>query len=143
MNCPNCAAAMELVESRRYFVCRHCGTNHFPQTIEQDGIRIVGHPASAPKCPVCNDAMAHALLDDDHPVDFCTRCRGLLLPRTTFATVVNTRRPGPPTSRLSRSPSTGANYTESWHARVAKAGLTRIHTSAQAASSSTTARGVT
>ena len=35
---------MELVESRRYFVCRHCGTNHFPQTVEQDGIRIVGHP---------------------------------------------------------------------------------------------------
>jgi Zn-finger nucleic acid-binding protein len=92
MNCPNCAAAMELVESRRYFVCRHCGTNHFPQTIEQDGIRIVGHPAGAPECPVCRDAMAHALLDDDHPVDFCTRCRGLLLPRTTFATVVNTRR---------------------------------------------------
>ena len=92
MNCPNCAAAMELVESRRYFVCRHCGTNHFPQTVEQDGIRIVGHPAGAPKCPVCNDAMAHALLDDDHPIDFCTRCRGVLLPRATFANVVNKRR---------------------------------------------------
>ena len=99
MNCPNCAAALELVESRRYFVCRHCGTNHFPQTIEQDGIRIVGHPAGAPKCPVCKDAVAHALLDDDHPIDFCIRCRGVLLPRATFANVVNKRRAwasGPP-----------------------------------------------
>ena len=99
MNCPNCAAAMELVESRRYFVCRHCGTYHFPQTVEADGIRIIGHPAGAPKCPVCKDAMVHALLDDNHPSDLCTRCRGVLLPRATFANVVNKRRAwasGPP-----------------------------------------------
>lgn len=92
MNCSNCGAAMELIESRRYFRCRHCGTFHFPEPINADGIRIAGHPENAPNCPVCNTGMAHALLDNDHPIDFCARCRGILLPRTTFATVVNTRR---------------------------------------------------
>jgi Zn-finger nucleic acid-binding protein len=36
--------------------------------------------------------MAHAVLDDEHAVDFCTRCRGVLLPRAAFAMVTNKRR---------------------------------------------------
>jgi Zn-finger nucleic acid-binding protein len=36
--------------------------------------------------------MAHALLDNDDPIDFCAKCRGVLLPRATFASVVNKRR---------------------------------------------------
>ena len=36
--------------------------------------------------------MAHALLDDHHPVDFCARCRGVLMPRQTFAGVIGVRR---------------------------------------------------
>jgi Zn-finger nucleic acid-binding protein len=92
MNCANCGAAMELVESRRYFRCRHCGGYHFPQGIEADGIRIVGRPAGAPACPVCALPMAHALLDDVHPVDFCARCRGALMPRETFGAVTSMRR---------------------------------------------------
>ena len=92
MNCINCGAAMELVESRRYFRCRHCGSSHFPTTIESDGIRISGTPAGAPGCPVCGVPLAHAVLDDEHPVDFCTTCRGALLPRPAFAMVTNKRR---------------------------------------------------
>jgi Zn-finger nucleic acid-binding protein len=91
-NCPNCGAAMELVPSGRYFRCRHCGTYHFHQTVEAEGIRIVGHVQDAPACPVCGTAMARAVIDDQHPIDFCTKCRGLLLPRETFAHVANTRR---------------------------------------------------
>lgn len=92
MNCTNCGAAMALVASRRYFQCRHCGTYHFPETVEADGVRIVGQTADAPKCPVCTIAMAHALLDDEHPIDFCARCRGILLPRRSFALVTQKRR---------------------------------------------------
>src|SRR5262245_5443168 len=92
MNCQNCGAAMALVESRRYFRCRHCGSYHFHQSVEADGIRIIGHLPDAPKCPVCAPGMAHALLDDHHPIDFCARCRGVLLPRQTFAGVTYTRR---------------------------------------------------
>ena len=99
MNCTNCGAAMELVESRRYFRCRHCGSFHFPEAIESDGIRVVGEHPGASACPVCSTQLAHALLDEHHPIDFCHRCRGVLLPRATFATVVNKRREwatGPP-----------------------------------------------
>jgi Zn-finger nucleic acid-binding protein len=92
MNCNNCGAAMELVESRRYFRCRHCGAYHFPDSIEADGIRIVGQTADAPQCPVCTVGMAHAVLDEHHAIDFCVRCRGFLFPRTTFAHVTMQRR---------------------------------------------------
>jgi Zn-finger nucleic acid-binding protein len=92
MNCSNCGAAMELVESRRFFKCRHCGSFHFPTTVEADGIRVSGTPANALNCPVCQTPMAHAVVDDEFPVDFCTKCRGLLLPRASFATVTSKRR---------------------------------------------------
>jgi Zn-finger nucleic acid-binding protein len=92
MNCANCGAAMELIESRRYFRCRHCGSYHFPATVETEGIRISGVGAHAPDCPVCELPMAHAVLDDKHPVDFCTTCRGVLLARVAFAMATNTRR---------------------------------------------------
>jgi Zn-finger nucleic acid-binding protein len=90
---------MELVESRRYFRCRHCGTFHFPQSVAADGLLVTGQPADGPKCPVCTVGMSHALLDDDYPVAFCAKCRAVFMPRATFATVVNKRRAwatGPP-----------------------------------------------
>lgn len=92
MNCTNCGAAMALVKPRDYFHCGHCGTYHFPNTVEADGIRVVGQTANPPRCPVCATAMAHALLDNEHPIDFCSRCRGILLPRTSFALVTQKRR---------------------------------------------------
>lgn len=92
MNCANCGAAMELIESRRYFFCRHCGSFHFPEPADTDGVRIVGGTADAPSCPVCKVPLAQALLDDAHPVHFCATCRGVLMPRQTFAGVVGVRR---------------------------------------------------
>jgi Zn-finger nucleic acid-binding protein len=92
MNCSNCGAAMALVASRRYFQCRHCGAYHFPETVEAGGVRIVGPSPDAPDCPTCAIALAHALLDDEHPIDFCARCRGILLPRSSFALVTQKRR---------------------------------------------------
>ena len=91
MNCANCGAAMQLVESRRYFTCGHCGSYHFPESVEAEGIQIVGQPAGAPGCPVCAVPMAHALIDRD-PIDFCTKCRGILIPRPTFAKITLRRR---------------------------------------------------
>jgi Zn-finger nucleic acid-binding protein len=92
MNCPNCGAAMELIESRRYFVCRHCGSFSFPEPIDVDGIRIVGRTPDARNCPICAVPMDQALLDDRVSVHFCGKCRGLLLPRDTFAGIVTQRR---------------------------------------------------
>jgi Zn-finger nucleic acid-binding protein len=92
MNCSNCGAAMALMASRRYFLCGHCGAYHFPETVAADGVRIVGQLPDAPNCPTCAIALAHALLDEEHPIDFCAKCRGILLPRTSFALVTQKRR---------------------------------------------------
>lgn len=58
---------MELNESRRYFRCGHCGSYHFPEVLDAEGIRIIGHLADAPDCPVCKTPMAHALLHNIAP----------------------------------------------------------------------------
>ena len=91
MNCTNCGAAMELTESRRFLICRYCGTFNFPDPVDADGVRIVGHLPDAPACPVCDTTLAAAVMDDK-PVHFCARCRGVLLPRTSFASIVGKRR---------------------------------------------------
>ena len=92
MNCDNCGAVMELDASGRFFQCRYCGTLHFPEPVDADGIRIVGRTSESPRCPVCQAGMDEAVLDQGYPVSFCGRCRGVLMPRTTFASVLNKRR---------------------------------------------------
>jgi Zn-finger nucleic acid-binding protein len=91
MNCTNCGGAMELVESRRYFTCRHCGSSRFPEPIESDGIRLIAGTTTGLLCPLCHTALTHALLHDA-PVDICTACRGLLLPREAFSELVHSQR---------------------------------------------------
>ena len=83
---------MDLIESGRYFRCRYCGSFHFPEPVDGEGIRITGMIGSATPCPVCKVAMQQAVLDEQFPVAFCLTCRGVLTPRTTFATVINKRR---------------------------------------------------
>ena len=101
MNCRNCGGAMQLVESRGYFFCRYCGSFHFPETAGDDGIRILGDAAKPLACAVCTKPLASAMLDESFPVHYCSNCRGVLMPRSSFATAVHKRRawatghPGP------------------------------------------------
>ena len=143
MNCTNCGAAIELVDSRQYFRCRHCGSYGFPATVESEGLRVSGIRADGPGCPVCASALAHAVLDDEFPVDFCTTCRGVLLPRATFATVINKRRAWATTPPAEPICSTATNCGASSPARRAAAGSRPTRTTVPGMSSSTTARGVT
>jgi Zn-finger nucleic acid-binding protein len=83
---------MELFERRRYYFCRYCGSFHFLDTPEADGVRILETPAQPRPCARCGGTLATAQLDAAHPVQCCTACRGVLLPRATFAHVVQTRR---------------------------------------------------
>ena len=83
---------MELFQRRRYYFCRYCGSFHFLDTPETDGVRILETPAQAMACARCGGSLATALLDDNHPVQCCNGCRGVLLPRTSFAHVVQARR---------------------------------------------------
>jgi Zn-finger nucleic acid-binding protein len=99
MNCPNCGAPMELFAARRYYFCHHCGTFHFLENPAVDGVQVLERPAAPRPCPRCRATLATARLDDAHTVEHCERCRGLLLPRASFAEAVGRRRArasGPP-----------------------------------------------
>jgi Zn-finger nucleic acid-binding protein len=89
---------MELSVRHGHYVCRHCGTFHFPDRVDVQGIRVVG-PSDPPlSCPICETALALAMVDRE-PVDYCGSCRGMLVPRASFAEIVRRRRSwaeGPP-----------------------------------------------
>ena len=93
---------MELFAARGYFFCRYCGSFDFPAGTADDGLRVLGEESDAKSCAVCAKPLASALLDESHPVRYCRHCRGVLLGRASFATVVQRRRawatdqPGPP-----------------------------------------------
>jgi Zn-finger nucleic acid-binding protein len=90
---------MELFERRRYYFCGFCGSFQFIETPAVDGIVVLERPAAARACPRCSAPLAKSLLDGDHVVEHCEQCRGLLLPRSTFAEAVTRRRAresGPP-----------------------------------------------
>ena len=101
MNCKNCGAAMVLSTTQSYSQCLHCGSFYFPER-HDDGVRIIGGPSESHPCPECGKRLSPATLDDHRRVLYCTHCRGVLLPRSVFATVVQTRRawttapPAPP-----------------------------------------------
>src|SRR5688500_13806918 len=85
---------MDLFERRRYFFCRYCGTFHFIDSDETDGVQVLERADSAP-CPVCASPLAKALLDNVHAIQYCEQCRGVLLRRPVFSDVVIARRAFP------------------------------------------------
>jgi Zn-finger nucleic acid-binding protein len=99
MNCRNCGAAMQLFARRRYYFCSHCGSFHFIEGPETAGVRVLAKPAGAVPCPSCESPLTTAILDDEYPIRYCDRCRGVLVPRAHFADAVHRRRAfasGPP-----------------------------------------------
>lgn len=83
---------MELFERRRYYFCRYCGTFHFLDTADMDGVHVLERGTDARPCPVCTTPLAKSLLDNSHVVQYCDGCRGVLLERTSFAHAVTERR---------------------------------------------------
>ena len=81
MNCPNCGAPMCLQDGRECLTCDYCKSVCFPEK-NQDGIRVLDEP-SATACPVCAVPLLHAILAA-HPVLYCTRCHGSLIPAPVF-----------------------------------------------------------
>ena len=92
MNCANCGAAMELFARRRYSFCRHCGSFHFLDAPDTDGLQVLHQPENALTCSVCKGSLATSLVDQVHTVEYCERCRGILMARRTFAEIVARRR---------------------------------------------------
>jgi Zn-finger nucleic acid-binding protein len=93
---------MELSPARGYFFCRYCGSFHFPETVAGDGIRILAQNQQPLSCAACSKPLVTAILDEAHQIQYCRNCRGVLIPRRSFAAVVQKRRawatdpPGPP-----------------------------------------------
>lgn len=102
MNCPNCGAAMQL-NAKGVFVCAHCGTNSFPDTVERDGIRLLGPSDSALSCPLCKKLFTGGLIDE-YQADYCESCRGLLMNRRDFAELVRRRRAWADTASVTPTP---------------------------------------
>ena len=92
MNCQNCGAPMELFARRRHFFCRHCGSFHFLDAPEIDGLRLLARSGHERACSICKGALARALFDEAHAVEYCERCRGVLMSRGSFADIVTRRR---------------------------------------------------
>lgn len=76
MNCPNCGAAMTLVPQRTFLVCEYCTTFHLPEE-SHEGVRVLGE-ASALACPLCNETLVSAAIDDV-AVLHCKKCKGVLV----------------------------------------------------------------
>lgn len=92
MNCRNCGAAMELFERRRYYYCRYCGTFEFIEAPAVDGVHVLERPPRALPCPLCRAPLAKSLLDDSHLIQYCERCRGILMASGAFAEAIDRRR---------------------------------------------------
>ena len=91
MNCRNCGAAMDLHAARHYFFCAHCGSFAFPDSAGDDGVKVLQLDADT-SCPVCDKPLATAVIDDRIDARHCQGCRGVLLSRANFATIVEQRR---------------------------------------------------
>jgi Zn-finger nucleic acid-binding protein len=82
---------MDLHAARHYFVCAHCGSFAFPESADDDGVKVL-EPDIGTSCPVCDQPLAAAVLDDRIDAHHCLQCRGVLLSRASFATIVEQRR---------------------------------------------------
>ena len=117
---------MELT-ARGVYRCGHCGTNAFPGTLDRDGIRVIGPGDTSLPCSQCQAPLVRAMLDE-YQINYCEKCRGILVPRRSFAEVVRRRRawaegppvtPIPPDSREMRRkitcPKCHARMTTDWY----------------------------
>jgi Zn-finger nucleic acid-binding protein len=72
--------------------CRHCGTFEFLERTDADGVQLLERQPDAVPCPLCRAALAKALLDGRHSVQYCEQCRGVAMERASFADAVVGRR---------------------------------------------------
>ena len=79
------------LNARGYYVCSHCGTTAFPEATSRDGVRVLGPGGSAVRCSSCDVPFVRGMVDD-YVVQYCEKCRGLLLERRDFAELVRRRR---------------------------------------------------
>jgi len=80
---------MALHATRPCWSCAHCSSLVCPEPAE-DGVRATGEHGH--QCPVCRQALVRATLDDRDHIEFCERCKGLLMDRRVFDLRLTARR---------------------------------------------------
>lgn len=111
MNCPNCGAPMALMGNRPCWQCRHCDSILCPEPAV-DGLRMLDDRGHG--CPVCEQPLTRAVLDDREHIEVCQRCKGSLMPLRTFSETLTARRRAAQTPVVTPAPADRAEL----HRRV-------------------------
>lgn len=83
---------MEPVDGRNYLACGYCHTFNFPTELDDSADRITPLSMCADvACPVCRQQLLVGAFDEVR-IQYCGRCRGVLIPNEAFAYVVRDRR---------------------------------------------------
>jgi Zn-finger nucleic acid-binding protein len=101
MNCPNCAAALELLPGRTHLRCPYCTSLVFPVPLDE-GVVPLNEP-HPDKCPACRKGLVKAALDGA-TIGYCSSCRGMLLANDHFARVLARLRAEGPVRTLTPEP---------------------------------------
>ncbi len=104
MNCPSCGAPMRLQSASDGLACDYCKNIFFPEK-DDEGVSVFSE-ASEDSCPVCAVPLMHAALAKVG-VEYCTRCRGMLVSMGVFMTLVDELRAGQPGSLIPPPPDPG------------------------------------
>lgn len=92
INCPHCGAPLDPDLQNGALHCEYCEARVAPpkRAVLLEDVIDFGHDAGI-DCPVCQQRLTSALLDD-HKAAYCSGCRGLLLADEVFAQTVRSRR---------------------------------------------------
>ncbi|MEZ5391674.1 MAG: hypothetical protein R2724_02085 [Bryobacterales bacterium] len=88
-NCTNCGAPLTAVEGKLHMRCLYCSSLWFPPESDE-GVKTLERPANL-DCPVCATRLVEGVIEDQ-PVEFCTKCRGILATTRSFFDIVTQRR---------------------------------------------------
>ena len=82
---------MRLEAGAESLTCDYCHSVYFPGK-DDDGVRVLGAPGDE-LCPLCGVGLAAATFSGVQ-MQYCTRCRGMLIPMDVFAALVQALRQG-------------------------------------------------
>ena len=92
---------MALHATRPCWHCAHCDSLVCPEPAAE-GVRVTAERGHT--CPRCGEALLRATLDDRAAIEVCERCKGLLMPRHTFAVTLVARRRAASTPSVTPAP---------------------------------------
>jgi Zn-finger nucleic acid-binding protein len=86
MNCPACGAIMRLEPDKDCLTCDYCRNIFFPVK-DDDGVSVFPEKSDN-NCPVCSAPLNHASMATLR-IQYCTQCRGMLIPMAVFLPLVD------------------------------------------------------